>query len=297
MAELSPNPAGEAAAGDPASDPAPAADAAKPDAPAADKPAPAADPAPVADWRASIKDDGARKYAEQFTTQEDLARDALAKRKQLSTAIIPPGEKATPAEIAEYDKRMGVPDVYTFDMPEGRQPTDAEKAFHTEVAEVFKANKLTAAQAKGVNAWWNEKQAAVLAAEQKAQEASQQAQDAALRKDWGGDYDANVRIAGAAWAKYGGGPEVENLKLADGSRVGDHPAVMKMFAQIGRTTMESPGLIGMPDGEIASLQERHRSVIRQKIEAAAKGDHAEAQRLDRQSVEIAGKLSATAAAR
>ena len=52
-----------------------------------------------------------------------------------------------------------------------------------------------------------------------------------LRQEWGRDFEGKVKQAGAL-AKANINPEVLDMELKDGTRVGDHPEIIKGFAKI-----------------------------------------------------------------
>jgi len=52
-----------------------------------------------------------------------------------------------------------------------------------------------------------------------------------LRSEWGRDFDAKVQQAGAL-AKANINPEVLDMTLSNGVRLGDHPEIIKGFAKI-----------------------------------------------------------------
>ena len=52
-----------------------------------------------------------------------------------------------------------------------------------------------------------------------------------LRQEWGRDFDGKVKQAGAL-AKANINPEVLDMTLSNGTRLGDHPEIIKGFAKI-----------------------------------------------------------------
>jgi len=70
-----------------------------------------------------------------------------------------------------------------------------------------------------------------------------------LRKEWGRDFEANVKRAGAL-AKANLNTEILDLELKNGMRVGDHPEMIKGFAKIANLLTEDN--IMSPEDENAS---------------------------------------------
>ena len=58
-----------------------------------------------------------------------------------------------------------------------------------------------------------------------------------LRKEWGRSYDENIKKAGAI-AKANMSEDILNMELKDGTRIGDHPSVIKGFASIANLMSE-----------------------------------------------------------
>lgn len=63
---------------------------------------------------------------------------------------------------------------------------------------------------------------------------------AALRRDWGAAYDAKSDLANRAFRlAFGDGlDEARQLRLADGSFLGDHPSLVRAFARLGESLAE-----------------------------------------------------------
>jgi len=68
-------------------------------------------------------------------------------------------------------------------------------------------------------------------------ETAQAQSEQELRKEWGRDFDSKVGKAGAL-AKANMNPAVLDLQLQDGTRVGDHPEIIKGFAKIAAMLSE-----------------------------------------------------------
>jgi hypothetical protein len=246
-------------------------------------------------WRDQITDAEARKLAETSTDLNHFAGRMLDMRRQLSKAIIPPGKDATPEEVAAYEKKIGVPESYTWTAPEGRQFTEQDLALQKRAGEAFKTAKFTGDQQKVVETLWNEIRTEAVKAQQKAIDDGMVAMEAELRKEWPGqEYETNTRIASQTWARFGGSEALENLKLENGTRLGDHPEMLKIMASIGRATMETAGMLGMSETAAKDLQQQHQEAIQKSYSASQRGDRSEAQRWARIGDDLAAKLWGTA---
>jgi len=68
-------------------------------------------------------------------------------------------------------------------------------------------------------------------------ETAQSNSEQLLRQEWGRDFDAKVKQAGSL-AKANMNPEVLDMQLKDGTRLGDHPEIIKGFAKIANMLSE-----------------------------------------------------------
>lgn len=173
-----------------------------------------------------------------------------------------PGENATPEEIAEYTKAIGVPekvDDYkiTAKPVDGYEVNDVDKTFLAGMT-----NKLHGALAKGAGP--NEivnlaHQLYLDAAADAAVQREERAADAAVdgerinRALWGSKYDQNLDWAIAGAKKFfPGNDEAFNQfmgqKLESGHALFDHPVIQQMFAQVGMEHAEDPFMLAAKSG-------------------------------------------------
>ena len=68
-------------------------------------------------------------------------------------------------------------------------------------------------------------------------ETAQAQSEQLLRQEWGRDFEPNVKKAGAL-AKANMNPEILDMTLSNGTRLGDHPEVIKGFAKIANMMSE-----------------------------------------------------------
>lgn len=300
MSDPAPTPA-------PTTDPAPAPDpnaAPAPDPKASDPaptPDPKADPAPEpktpaeADWRASLSDD-LKKHAERFNSPEDLVKGHMELRQKLSKAVVPPGKDADEETVAAYRKATGVPDKaegYKFEMPEGVDATDVDKAFQKTMAETFHGLNVSAEQAKGLNKVWNDLTEATKAAQIAEDKKFADESEAALKASWGKDFEANRDYANRAGEQMFGDDleEFRTLETKDGRFVADHPVLLKALASIGREMGEA-GIVPRLTGDAAEQAQDEINGLREKIQAAqAKGDNATANKLYQREQALLKKMS------
>lgn len=227
--------------------------------------------AAATDWRSSLKSDDAKEFAKNSPDIDHVIGRALEMRKQLSTAIVKPGEKATDEQKAAYRKQMGVPETpeaYKWpDPPNGAQVTDEVKAGRADWAKVFHEENLPASAVERILAKFEETSRAQMVAVSEADKRYAAEQRAALDKKWGPDATVNHEHGKRAFAKLAekaGIDPAELLKIETkaGQMLLDHAGMAQIFAVVGREMGE--GSLGpvmtstevdAANGELRSLRE------------------------------------------
>lgn len=170
------------------------------------------------------------------------AAPAPADGKTLLTSGDPPKPADPPAPAPT------IPDAYTFKAPEG---FTVDKEFVDTLSPVFKELKLpqeavdkiigpalereAKAEAKreaDFSTWMGEQKAANIAA---------------IQKEWGHDYEANLKIAQRGVARMF--PDAAGQKILEDTGLGNHPLFVKAFFQVGKMIREDvPPNGGTPTG-------------------------------------------------
>jgi hypothetical protein len=201
-------------------------------------PAPAA--APADDWRATLPDDlKALPQAQKYATPADLLKGYVEAEKMIGRKGVQiPGENATPEEQAAFRAALGVPDApdaYGLKAPEGVPAEvwsdDAAKAFAAKAHEAG----LTTAQAQAVAGWWAGTVAEQAKAAEDAAVAAREEATAAMKTEWGGQFNAKLDLAKRALDQFGGKAVAE---IMTDTGLGNHPDVVRMFARIGEAIAE-----------------------------------------------------------
>lgn len=159
---------------------------------------------------------------------------------------------AATLEAPAVDPKMVVPetaDSYQLPVPEGD-----DGAFAKTAAAWFHEAGIPPAQAEKLAAKWNEFAASqqkssveAEAAKEAQAEATYKEQDAALRKEWGDKYDANIELGKRAYREFG-----FNQDLVDAMEAKVGPAeLFKLFARLGQKIGEDTAL-GVGNGNNAS---------------------------------------------
>ena len=147
--------------------------------------------------------------------------------------VVLPGENATPEEIGKFFDRMGRPSDaagYNIQVPEkGGDPEFAKIA-----ASKFHELGLTTKQGQELSNWWNETVGNQMATQESANLQNFQADEAALKAEWGAAHDQNVVIARNVANTLGlDAGTIDKLQASLG-----HKGVMEMLVKIGSRSGE-----------------------------------------------------------
>lgn len=203
-------------------------------------------PASESDWRASLSEELRDHPALRgFADVGALAREHVHVQKLIGRkGILPPGEDASADDHARFYDALGRPARHTdyalddIERPEGL-PWSAE--LEDSMLEQMHAAGLTNDQAKALVSGYVDLQAQTWSAAQAEQERALESAMADLRNEWGSAYDAKLDMANRAFAVAFGDhvDEVRELRLANGSFLGDHPHLVRAFAAIGDRMAEA----------------------------------------------------------
>lgn len=227
-------------------------------------------------WRTSIPDE-LRPTVDRFNSPADLAQSYANLRKRLDTPFQSPGENASADDISLYRKRLGVPDSpdgYQINTPEALT-TLAGDAGADGLAEQMKqfaakAHELNAppAVAQGLMDFYAEIRQGEMQQAQETMAQSRARAEAALKKEWGEDYQENITIANRAIKTFGGDYEALLEKTVNGVPLGDDPDFIKFAASFGRNIGESVPEMVMDRTEITNLEERFNELNSKYVDAA-----------------------------
>lgn len=187
------------------------------------------------DWRDKMAGDDAefRKSLDRFNAPGDVGKSWKEISKKISSGeykrpvTLP--ENATPEQIAEYRKEMGVPespDKYDLKM-DGLVIGEADKPVVDQFLKAMhEANVPEGPVKQAVSAYFKMQEQAVAQAAQAEREFKVQSEEA-LRQEWGGEYRPNMNLV-ENFAKTRFGDEVGSAMLEAG------PEVVKALASIAR---------------------------------------------------------------
>ena len=189
---------------------------------------------PISSWKDSISEEyRADPNIEKFTEIDALAKSYINATKMIGQdkIVIPTKNSGQEAWDEAYAKlgRPESPEKYTFDVKSDVVNMDegAIKSFAEQSHKLGLNNK----QAEGILDFYkNNMEGSAQQAKIDTETAQSQAEQE-LRQEWGRDFEGKVKQAGAL-AKANINPEVLDMTLSNGTRLGDHPEIIKGFAKI-----------------------------------------------------------------
>jgi len=180
--------------------------------------------------------------SEEFRSDPNIAKfteiDALAKSYINATKMIGQDKVAVPNNNSTEDQwnevysklgRPESPDKYELNVKSDVVPID-ETAIKT-FAETSHKLGLNNRQAQGILEFYKNSMEGSAQQSKIDMETAQANAEQQLRQEWGKTFEDNVRKAGSL-AKANLGVEVLDMQLQDGTRLGDHPDIIKGFAKI-----------------------------------------------------------------
>jgi len=189
------------------------------------------------------------KSLQNFSNMNDFVKSYLHSQKLVGADKIPvPNKMATDEDWkAVYDRlgRPETPDGYKYNLPkETKLEESTLKAFSEEAHKLGLLPK----QAEGIINYYNSiaeqsEQAATIN-----EEAARAEAEAELRKEYGPAYDLKIAQARNLATNTFGQDFLRDTKLADGSVLGNHPQVVRAFADLASKMSED----GIVQGEAAS---------------------------------------------
>ena len=195
---------------------------------------------PVSTWKSSISEEFRNDpNIEKFTEIDALAKSYINATRMIGQdKVVVPNKNSTDDQWNEVYSKLGRPesaDKYKLEMKSESVAMDesAMKNFAEQSHKLGLNNK----QAQGILEFYKNN---MEGSQQQARidtETAQSQSEQELRKEWGRDFDSKVGKAGAL-AKANMNPEVLDLQLQDGTRVGDHPEIIKGFANIAAMLSE-----------------------------------------------------------
>ena len=176
---------------------------------------------------------------QKFTEIDALAKSYINATKMIGQdKMVVPNNNFTEDQWSDAYSKMGRPesaDKYSLNIKSDVIPFEetAIKSFQEQAHKLGLNNQ----QAQGVLDFYkNTTEGSIQQSKVDTETAQAQAQQS-LRQEWGREYDANISKA-KSLAKANVSAEVLLMELKDGTRVGDHPEIVKGFAKIANLLSE-----------------------------------------------------------
>ena len=185
------------------------------------------------DWKVNLSDDvKADKSLENIKDINALAKSYIHAQKMVGSDKIPvPNKYATEDDWNAVYEKLGRPktaDGYKFDLPQDKQVDEVSlKEFSSQAHKLG----LLPGQAQGMVKFYNEITAKSLQDADSKALAARETSTKELKQEWGQAFDQKVSQA-ATLAKSVGATELLDTNLADGTKLGDHPVMIKAFAEL-----------------------------------------------------------------
>jgi hypothetical protein len=213
---------------------------------------------PNTDWRLRVAGDDKElfKQLERYATEADFGKAHVSLRGKLSSGEYrrAPGKDATPEQVAQWRADIGLPaaaEDYMTDLalPDGTVLSEADKAIMLKFAGAAFDGNIDKAAFGRMAAQYYELQDEARAARDERDAAFQEQAEEILREAWkGADFTRNktaIRNMLKKWPE-GLGDNFLAGRLGDGSRIGDHPVMAQLLAQIADGF--EPERTPVPDG-------------------------------------------------
>jgi len=189
---------------------------------------------PTQSWKDSISEEYRKDpNIEKFTEADALAKSYINAVRMIGQDKISIPTKNSTQEVWDeaYSKlgRPESPDKYNLKIESEvvKMDDNAIKSF----AEQSHKLGLNNQQAEGILEFYKNNMEGTAQQSKIDTETAQAQSEQQLRQEWGRDFDAKVQQAGAL-AKANINPEVLDMTLSNGTRLGDHPEIIKGFAKI-----------------------------------------------------------------
>lgn len=183
--------------------------------------------------------------------------------------ITVPGRDARPEEWERLYAKLGRPEsAENYDLGDFMPPPELpwDPAIESSMLEAMHRAGLSSRQARALVSHYAEIQSEAVARMRAALGRSAERASDELRRAWGAEYGARLDMANRAFAHAAGEERdgLKNLRLADGSLLGNHPLVIRAFARLGEGLGEH-GLAGRggrhltitPEDAKAEIQRLH----------------------------------------
>ena len=214
------------------------------------------------DWKASIPEEiRGHKSLETIQDVPSLAKSYVNAQSMIGAdKIALPGKSSTPEQWGEIYSKLGRPeaaDKYELanNLPEGQELDPILMGGFTNTAH---AAGLSTKQAQSLLDWYNGVLVDSTAQTTAAEQAQLEQRTNELKQHYGPAFEDRINLAKAVSAQFTEGDEnIFDVKLADGSLLGNHPDFIKMTANMGVFMKEKMGEDTLEGVKTSGAASRH----------------------------------------
>ncbi len=214
------------------------------------------------DWKASIPEEvRGHKSLETIQDVGSLAKSYVNAQSMIGAdKIALPGKSSTPEQWGEIYSKLGRPeaaDKYELsnNLPEGQELDPTLMGGFTNTAH---AAGLSTKQAQSLLDWYNNVLVDNSAQTTAAEQAQLEQRTNELKQYYGPAFEDRINLAKAVSAQFTEGDEnIFDVKLADGSLLGNHPDFIKMTANMGVFMKEKMGEDTLEGVKTSGAASRH----------------------------------------
>jgi hypothetical protein len=209
-------------------------------------------------WRDAV-DPAFKADADRFTDLNSVFKSNRDLRTQASQRIAVPGADASDEDKAKYRKALGIPEDasgYEIKPPEGIELTDADKELIKVMTPIAHEHGIPANAYNGLVSKFLEVSRDLHMQAIDNIKKFGEASEAALKKEWGKDFDPNLQLANRVADRFGADFKkfLNETPIEGSGMLGDHPIIVKTLAQIGREMSESTIGLGVTPEQKADIQ-------------------------------------------
>ncbi len=207
-------------------------------------------------WYDSLPEDMREdKNITKFDSVESLGKSWLSAQRLIGADKIPVPQ--TDEDWGNVYNRLGRPEEptgYDIKAPEGAA---IDENMQSEFLNTAHSLGLSQKQVEGLAAWEFQRGSAMAESSSQASEQAFNEAMEGLKSEWGGAFEQNANIAVRAASEFMSESDKEFLNTAqiNGVALGDHPAFLKMFNNIGKQMMEGKTLEGVGSEMVKTPQE------------------------------------------
>ena len=201
---------------------------------------------------------------EKFTEIDALAKSYINATKMIGQdkVVIPTNNSTEEAWNEVYDK-LGRPEsAEKYSLDAKSEVVNFDEAAIKSFAEQSHKLGLNNKQAQGILEFYKNNMEGTAQQAKIDTETAQAQAEQQLRQEWGRDFEGKVKQAGAL-AKANINPEVLDMTLQNGTRLGDHPEIIKGFAKIAGMMQEDKIVATESENaqSVSNIEEEISSII------------------------------------